>query len=153
MDMDIRLIRSRYLSALRLMAFFAASYAILLADISPLVQTGLILLISLQGLRWSSWQPWVCGLLCETDNFTDTEQRTGLPSLVLKFSNGRWLKVELINFYCLSWIQILEFRTASSKHTVIILPDTCSDEARRKIRCFLLAGHYRRRTPKPLKPL
>jgi hypothetical protein len=151
MDMDIRLVRSRYLLALRLMAVFAASYAIVLANLSLSVQTVLLLLICLQGLRWSSWQPWVCGFLCETDNDTDTEQRSGLPSLVIKISNGRWLKVELINFYCLSWIQILEFRTASSTHTVIILPDSCSDEERRKIRCFLLAGHYRRRAPAPLK--
>jgi len=151
MDMDIRLIRSRHLAAFRLLAVFAASYAIVLANISLIVQTGLLLLICLQGLCWSSWQPWVCGFLCETDNYTDTEQRSGLPSLVLKFSNGRWLKVELINVYCLSWIQILEFGTASSKHTVIILPDTCSEEDRRNIRCFLLAGHYRRRAPGPLK--
>jgi len=152
MDMDIRLIRSRHLAVFRLMAAFAAIYGVFLANISLIVQTGLMLLICLQCLRWSSWQPWVCGFLCETDNYSDTEHRAGQPSLALKFSNGRWLKVELINFYCLSWVQILEFGTASSKHTVIILPDTCSEEDRRKIRCFLLAGHYRRQAPKPLKP-
>jgi hypothetical protein len=135
------------------MAMFAVSYAVVLANLSLSVQSGLLLLICLQGLRWSSWQPWVCGFLCETDNYIDTEQRSELPSLVLKFSNGRWLQVELFNFYCLFWIQILEFRTASSKHTLIILPDTCSDEERRKIRCFLLAGHHRLRVPGPQKPV
>lgn len=153
MDMDIRLVRSRYLSLLRLMMVVAASYAVALANISLSAQTVLVLLICLQSLHWSSWQPWVCGFLCETDNYTDTEQRSGQPSLVLKFSNGRWLKVELISFYCLSWIQILELRTASRKHTIIILPDSCSDEERRKMRCFLLAGHYRRRTTGSLKPV
>jgi hypothetical protein len=119
-----------------------------ISNITAPVLAGFLLLVCVQCLAWTTGEPRICGFTCDTDNDTDIEQNTGQPSMALKLSNGRWLKAELTHFYCLSWIQVLEFRTAGNRHTLIILPDSCSHEDQRRIRCFLSAGQYRR---KPLR--
>lgn len=153
MDMDIRLVRSRYLWVLRILVMVAAITAIFLANIAPPTQAVLMLLIGAQCLHWSSWQPWACGFSYDIGNFPDTERRSGQPVMAIKLSNGRWLNAELIHYYCLSWIQILEFRTANGRYALIVLPDSCSGEEQHKIRCFLLAAPYGRRPQSQSKPV
>ena len=148
MDMDIHFSQSRYLIALRALVMVGVFYAILISNITMPLLAGLLMLTCLQGFVWSIRQPWIRGFTCDTDNDTDIEQHSGQPSMSLKLSNGRWLKAELTHFYCLWWIQVLEFRTAGNRYTLIILPDSCSHEDQRRIRCFLSAGQYRR---KPLR--
>jgi hypothetical protein len=148
MDMDIHFSQSRYLMALRALVIVGVFYAILISNITMPLMAGLLMLTCLQGFGWSIRQPWIRGFTCDTDNDTDIEQHSGQPSMALKLSNGRWLKAELTHFYCLWWIQVLEFRTVGNRYTLIILPDSCSHEDQRRIRCFLSAGQYRR---KPLR--
>jgi hypothetical protein len=145
MDMDIHFSQSRYLSGLRALVVIAVICGLAISNITAPVQAGLFLLVCVQCLTWTTGQPWICGFTCDTDNDTDIEQHTGQPSMALRLSNGRWLKAELTHFYCLSWIQVLEFRTASKNLTLIVLPDSCSDDDQRRIRCFLSAGQYRRK--------
>jgi hypothetical protein len=148
MDMDIHFSQSRYLMALRALVMVGVFYAILISNITMPLMAGLLMLTCLQGFGWSIRQPWIRGFTCDTDNDTDIEQHSRQPSMSLKLSNGRWLKAELTHFYCLWWIQVIEFRTAGNRYTLIILPDSCSHEDQRRIRCFLSAGQYRR---KPLR--
>jgi hypothetical protein len=145
MDMDIHFTQSRYLACLRALVMLSVIYGLAISNITIPVLSGLLLLVCAQCLTWTTGQPWICGFTCDTDNDTDIEQHCGQPSMALKLSNGRWLKAELTHFYCLSWIQVLEFRTASNNLTLIILPDSCSDDEQRRIRCFLSAGQYRRK--------
>jgi hypothetical protein len=145
MDMDIHFTQSRYLASLRALVMLAVIYGLAISNITLPVLAGFLLLVCAQCLAWTTGQPWICGFTCDTDNNTDIEQHSGQPSIALKLSNGRWLKAEVTHFYCLSWIQVLEFRTASKNRTLIILPDTCSDDEQRRIRSFLSAGQYRRK--------
>ena len=145
MDMDIHFTQSRYLACLRALVMLSVIYGLAISNITIPVLTILLLLVCAQCFAWSTGQPWICGFSCDTENDTDIEQHSGQPSMALKLSNGRWLKAELTHFYCLSWIQVLEFRTASKSLTLIILPDSCSDDEQRRIRCFLSAGQYRRK--------
>lgn len=147
--MDIQLSCSRILFVGRVLAAIGALYALSIASITTPVRALILFLLVLQYLQWSFCAPRICGFSWEHEHLTDSADRASGVNLALKLDDGRWLQVHLTHFYCLWWIQILEFRSVSARHTLIVLPDACSSNARRRIRSLLLAGKLRYQPAKP----
>lgn len=147
--MDIQLSRSRILFVVRVLAAIGALFALSIASVSTPIRALMILLLVLQCLQWSDCAHSICGFTWEHELLTNSADQASRVNLALKLSDGRWLQVHLTHFYCLWWIQILEFRSASARHTLIVLPDCCSSNDRRRIRNLLLAGKLQNQAAKP----
>lgn len=143
MDMDIQLKSSRMLCLLRGFGVICAVYALMISRIPTSICLLLLLVISLKCLWWFVYQVPICSFVCELEKLTDSGDTAAKLNLSLKLSDGRWLQVYLTSFYCLWWIQILEFRSASTRHTLIVLPDSCERDSRRRLRSLLLSGQLR----------
>jgi hypothetical protein len=143
MDMDIQLKSSRMLCLLRGFGVICAVYALMISRIPTSICLLLFLVISLKCLWWFVYQVPIGSFVCELEKLTDSGDTAAKLNLSIKLSDGRWLQVYLTSFYCLWWIQILEFRSASTRHTLIVLPDSCECESRRRLRSLLLSGQLR----------
>lgn len=140
MDTDIQFSRSRMLFIARGLTAICALYALSIANIPAPVRWLIIFLFVLQYLQWSFCAHKICGLAWEYENLTDSADRKSQVNIALKLVDGRRLQVHLIHFYCLWWIQILEFKSVSARHILIVLPDSCTSNDRRRIRSVLVAG-------------
>ncbi|MDO8909062.1 MAG: hypothetical protein Q7W55_11270 [Pseudohongiella sp.] len=135
MDMDIQLQPSFYLQALRICFFSMATLAILTSDIDWIYRLLLGIMVLLQMKSGATGRDSECGLQFLKDG--NIEEQIGNQKVILELRSQRRIELTLTGFYCLWWIQILYLHSSHRTSIVVVLPDSCSAEERRRLRQLL----------------
>lgn len=135
--MDIRLYRSTCLCVFRLCCLTVTVIAIAGSALPAEIKILLCLLTGVLSARLLSDKDPVCGMhLYREFQPADSGQKS-TQKIILQLRSQRRIEFTLTTFYCLWWLQILYLSAGRRRAIVLVLPDSCSADERRRLRQLL----------------
>lgn len=130
--MEVRLQTSRYLMAIRRSLLFLILVAGLLSNVHPSLALLLVGVLYLQQTAFLRFQSPVTMLQIVYEQ--DPAEQNPRQKVIVESLDNRRIEFALTGYYCLWWLQIIYLSSSRGGITVIVMPDSCTADERRRLR-------------------